>query len=344
MAAEVREVTLAGKARATVSAIVELQFLLFVVRNSSKKYDSEPMKQLFAAQHPGLVTRVKEFWEGETWGDPDCEEWGELLVLADAGGALLSEDPADFFDRLDGIAAAGVPLPPLETEEPATREAVKKRLDALAASPSRRAECTALLRDCWAVLQGPWEAGGRERAAQAAARINTALETAARLAQVLPSTHVALREQFEPLISRELERRRVTFVPSGLTGVAASIYALPSTLLVSSGYGHGELAKHWREVGERAASKLKVLGDPTRLAILNRLLHGPMSITDLSRYFDLSQPTVSVHVKLLREAGLLESERSGQHTLYRAWPDQVTGYIEEATRMLLEDSTRRPRS
>jgi len=73
-----------------------------------------------------------------------------------------------------------------------------------------------------------------------------------------------------------------------------------------------------------------VLSDPTRVMLLSHLAASPMSITDLASYYGFSQPTVSVHIKMLREAGLLESEKSGSHTLYRAPEAVVREYIEGA--------------
>ena len=342
MAAEMREPTLSGRARAAISPIAELEFLLFAIRRGGPEYEAEPLVQAFHAGHPDLVGRVREFWQESSRGEAGCGEWGELFVLADAADALLAADPAEFLGRIEAIAATPIPQPALESEEPETRATVARRLAELAASGERRAAYASLLRDCWAAMREPWESAGRERAESAALRVNAALRTAERLADVLPGTHIAVRERFDGLIRRELDRGRVTIVPSGLAMIGSSVYSLPSTLLVAFGYGQAQTAKHWREAGEQAANRLKVLADPTRMALLNRLLHASMSITDLARYFEISQPTVSVHVKLLREAGLLQSERAGQLTLYRAWPDQLKEYIEAATKILMEDANARP--
>lgn len=47
------------------------------------------------------------------------------------------------------------------------------------------------------------------------------------------------------------------------------------------------------------------LADPTRRAILTRLMDGDASVTELSRPFDMSQPAVSKHLKILERAGLV---------------------------------------
>ena len=75
--------------------------------------------------------------------------------------------------------------------------------------------------------------------------------------------------------------------------------------------------------GELAAV-FKALGDPTRVAIVNRLAAAPeVCVCDLTAAFDLSQPTISHHLRLLREAGLVESERRGTWAYYRLVPEAI---------------------
>src|SRR5262245_4836322 len=68
----------------------------------------------------------------------------------------------------------------------------------------------------------------------------------------------------------------------------------------------------------------KALADPTRVAIVNRLAAMPeVCVCDLTAAFELSQPTISHHLKLLREAGLVESERRGTWAYYRLVPEAI---------------------
>jgi ArsR family transcriptional regulator len=63
----------------------------------------------------------------------------------------------------------------------------------------------------------------------------------------------------------------------------------------------------------RHAPLLRALSDPTRLSILELLLRarGSLCACDIEGCFDLSQPTVSHHLRLLREAGLVRAQRRG---------------------------------
>ncbi|HEX6763228.1 MAG TPA: metalloregulator ArsR/SmtB family transcription factor [Gaiellaceae bacterium] len=71
------------------------------------------------------------------------------------------------------------------------------------------------------------------------------------------------------------------------------------------------------------AGTFKALSDPTRVAIVNRLASDECCVCDLTAAFDLSQPTVSHHLRVLREAGLVEAERRGTWAFYRLAPDAV---------------------
>lgn len=54
------------------------------------------------------------------------------------------------------------------------------------------------------------------------------------------------------------------------------------------------------------------LADPTRRAILARLANGEASVTDLAAPFDMSQPAISKHLRVLERAGLIEQGRQAQ--------------------------------
>ena len=68
---------------------------------------------------------------------------------------------------------------------------------------------------------------------------------------------------------------------------------------------------------------LHVLGEPRRLAILDILKEGERPVGDLVAHLDLSQPTVSKHLRVLREAGLVEVRAEAQRRLYRIRPEPL---------------------
>jgi ArsR family transcriptional regulator, arsenate/arsenite/antimonite-responsive transcriptional repressor len=79
-----------------------------------------------------------------------------------------------------------------------------------------------------------------------------------------------------------------------------------------------------RRAAEDLAATFKALGDPTRVAIVNRLASAPeVCVCDLTAAFELSQPTVSHHLRVLREVGLVESESRGTWAYYRLVPEAI---------------------
>jgi ArsR family transcriptional regulator, arsenate/arsenite/antimonite-responsive transcriptional repressor len=72
------------------------------------------------------------------------------------------------------------------------------------------------------------------------------------------------------------------------------------------------------------AEIFKALADPTRVAIVSRLASGEACcVCDLTDSFELSQPTVSHHLRILRDAGLVESERRGTFAYYWLVPEAM---------------------
>lgn len=60
----------------------------------------------------------------------------------------------------------------------------------------------------------------------------------------------------------------------------------------------------------------KALGDPSRRHILELLKGGPLTAGEIATHFDVSKPTLSAHFTVLKEAGLIEAERSGKNIRY----------------------------
>lgn len=87
-----------------------------------------------------------------------------------------------------------------------------------------------------------------------------------------------------------------------------------------------------RGQAERMAALAKALGDPIRLQLVDVLRKhaGKVCVCELVPLFDLSQPTVSHHLKVLREAGVVASERQGLWAYYYVVP----GVLEEFTTWL----------
>jgi DNA-binding transcriptional ArsR family regulator len=70
-------------------------------------------------------------------------------------------------------------------------------------------------------------------------------------------------------------------------------------------------------------SSFAIIAEPNRRAILSMLLSSERSVGDIERKLRLSQPSVSKHLRVLREAGFVESRNEAQRRLYRLRPEPL---------------------
>lgn len=97
---------------------------------------------------------------------------------------------------------------------------------------------------------------------------------------------------------------------------------------------------------DQLSTTFAALADPTRRAILARLAQGDASVKDLSAPFDMSQPAISKHLRVLERAGLIEQGRQAQWRPRRLragplrdiadWLDQYRSHWEESFERLDE--------
>ena len=80
-----------------------------------------------------------------------------------------------------------------------------------------------------------------------------------------------------------------------------------------------------REQAERLAAIAKALSDPVRVQLVDVLRKhaGKVCVCELVPLFDISQPTLSHHLKKLRDAGIVDSERRGLWAYYYVVPDAL---------------------
>jgi DNA-binding transcriptional ArsR family regulator len=68
---------------------------------------------------------------------------------------------------------------------------------------------------------------------------------------------------------------------------------------------------------------LDALGDPTRMAIFQKLANGPIPVNELASTLPVSRPAVSQHLRVLKDAGLVTDTKSGTRRLYQLDPEGV---------------------
>jgi ArsR family transcriptional regulator len=110
-----------------------------------------------------------------------------------------------------------------------------------------------------------------------------------------------------------------------------SIQQAPSTLAIIGVTGAETCARPaliGEPMDEESAAGLaqvfRALGDPVRLRLVSLIgarQGGEACVCDLTAAFDLTQPTISHHLRVLREAGIIDSQRRGTWVYYRLVPD-----------------------
>ena len=106
-----------------------------------------------------------------------------------------------------------------------------------------------------------------------------------------------------------------------------------------------------KAAAQAAADPFEALGDPQRRAILTLLGDRPRAVGELAAMLPVTRPAVSHHLRLLKEAGLVNDERIGTRRIYalrREGLDAVARYLEQvwgdaATRFRLTAENTRPR-
>jgi DNA-binding transcriptional ArsR family regulator len=112
-------------------------------------------------------------------------------------------------------------------------------------------------------------------------------------------------------------------------GVVVVSYAEP-------GEFYDKFEGHAADVARRA----KALGDPNRLLILRLIRHFSVINTEIAAYMGLSRPTVSIHAKILREAGLISSQQEGRVMRHEINPGEIRRFVKDLESLLglpLED-------
>lgn len=251
------------------------------------------------------------------WGD-GVHGFTETVVLAQRCGALLDLDLDGFFAGLEEAATSATATPSLVSETPAERLAIGKRLDDLRTDAKLRARYIALIKDIWDSVRAEWESTGRQTVITEAGEWRRRIYEGAGYRELLERSHLwPGRPDLDELADADAVVGRLVVSPGWFFG-DIHVVELDGTMYVGRGIRLADEEDERRHVAKQVSANLKAFADPTRLAILLWLARQPASVTEIARQFKLSQPTVSAHVQVLREAGLLEEKTAGRSAKLRA--------------------------
>jgi DNA-binding transcriptional ArsR family regulator len=97
--------------------------------------------------------------------------------------------------------------------------------------------------------------------------------------------------------------------------------------------GNLRLVLTYQESRQAGGQAFDALGDPTRRAIFELLVGGPQPVRALADALPVSRPTVSQHLKVLKQAGLVTDRANGTRRIYRVEPTGVAAMREYLDRM-----------
>ena len=136
-----------------------------------------------------------------------------------------------------------------------------------------------------------------------------------------------LRDRMPAIVSGvETGQLELLFVPCLFFGTSMYL-EFPGLVMIGTGVGQGDVAARART--ESVAKRLKAVAEPTRLALLHSLATAPSTVGELAMLFRLAQPTVSMHIKVLRQSGLVRSERVAGRLRLTADPAAVEALLGE---------------
>lgn len=314
------------------SAPAELAWLLNLLTQTAR-YAEPALAELDGSLLPGIGRLREPVQEllNRLWNDglPGCPE---LLYAAQDAECMLD----DHLDRLLAwLAEAGqkpAAVRAMLTEPERDRHTIAERLRKLHDDARTRHVYRGVLVQVRQLALTTWERRGREAVAMACdawkTRLGTGVSTMS-IVELVPPRHPLTHA--ERLGFDDLFIHRHEFVVSPLYFCMSGGHVLDLDDYVHIAVPASDLMPV-RKVRDAAfvSDRLRVLAEPTRVHILIQLLSAPSGVMDVARSLRMSQPTVSGHLKILRDAGLIQPRRFGTRTVMVASRKRIERLLEDA--------------
>lgn len=273
-------------------------------------------------QHAGLLDDLRGFWSEAEAGSVSHIL---MFVASEMGFAQddeverflrdLPELPERLLARIDGGSDRG----DLRSVDPEETEKLVAGLSIMA-EEGRAEGFRDLLEALWAVLDPLWRERGRQAVGEAVGRFQAKFRDTGDVLAALPTHHFTQFEAAAAQIRASQEHGRILVTPLYFASEGGFNYRLHDTHFIGFGVQSESIFEQRHTRLTEVAGRIKAFADPTRLMLLALIARFPgmtMTVGDLADQLGVSQPTVSGHLKVLREAELVTLEKHGNKSFYR---------------------------
>jgi len=311
------------------SAPSELAWLLNLLTQTAR-YAEPALAELDGSLLPGIgrlrkpiQEQIKQLWDDGLAGCP------ELLYAAHEADCVFDDELTRLLAWFAKPGAKSTVVHAMLTEPERDRTAIADRLHRLRDDARARHTYRSVLVDVWRLASSAWQRSGRAVVTDACSAWKAKLNAGVSIEELVPPRHPltdAERLGFDDIFMHrhEFAVSPLYFCMSGGHVVDLDEYvhiAVPASDLLPV-----------RKVRDAAfvSDRLRVLAEPARVHILIQLLSAPAGVMDVARSLRMSQPTVSGHLKILRDAGLVQPRRFGARTVMVASRKRIERLLEDA--------------
>jgi ArsR family transcriptional regulator, arsenate/arsenite/antimonite-responsive transcriptional repressor len=302
------------------SLVMDLSWcLLSCQRHQQTHLNLEP----FFSDLAQYQSRIEGFW------DDGMSGLAETQMLASIAGALEVTDFAVLRQKCDeALRSQNLDLK-LMSETAHDEPLILARLRKLRDSAALRQRYFDLLSEVWSIVAPWWESEGILSIRRATAQVQRKLAKGSRWYDIMNTECAVFEDRLPEIIDHYENGKPVTLLACAFFGKGLYI-EFPDSILI--GFGAESTVEEAKTRVSSIVGPLRALADPTRLAIFEFLKSGPVTIMDIAESFSLSQPTISVHVKRLRDVGLVKATRQGNQleiTINQVQADELTSAFAE---------------
>ena len=325
------------------SAVLELTYAYyFLMRRLDRDRDSNlPWVRQLRENPPAGLDGLREVWRTR---EMECLGY-ELFILACGLGYAMDATPDRFLADFPTLPAKILESIE-EIKNPTNREPdadddsphrLRRHYEVLA-EPAAGLEMQEALSALWGFMQPAWEREGLEVSRAAATLLEKEIAATNDLLAALPAHHFVQFEDSAADLRERQQNGRIMVVPLFFASLGGFLLDVGDVQYLGYGVHNESLFQQQQHELSLLAGRLKAFSDPTRLLLLvliGRLTQFPMTVGDLAKQLGVTQPTASGHLKLLREAGLVDVVKKGNRSFYRLQEGAVSQAIKDLERSLL---------